>query len=73
MPPSFNFPPSMTHRIKRTNTEINNVLDSAAAWEDHGGTSVSGMSYEQGVGAGIKWLIGDTDEHPLQEDPPEED
>lgn len=58
------------YRIKRTEEEIDNVLNSAAAWEEHGGSGVPGMTYEQGVAAGIRWAVGDTDDHPIEEEPP---
>lgn len=51
--------------LKRTNDEIDNVLNSAADWEERGGSAVPGMTYEQGVAAGIRWAIGDTEEHPI--------
>lgn len=59
----------MAYLIKRKPKEIDDLLNSVAAWEEHGGTALAGMSYEQGVGAGIKWLLGDTEEHPIEEEP----
>lgn len=61
------------YKVKRTDTEINDLLNSAAAWEERGGSAVPGMKYEQGVAAGVKWLIGDTEDHPIDTEPdPEE-
>lgn len=57
------------YKLKRTNKEIDDVLNSAAAWEEQGGSGVPGMTYEQGVSAGVKWAIGDTEDHPIEEDP----
>jgi hypothetical protein len=57
------------NKIKRTDSEIDNLLNSANAWEEHGGSSVPGMSYEQGVKAGIEWLLGNSNEYPIEEEP----
>lgn len=62
----------MSYAIKRTNTEIDNLLNSAAQWEERGGSAVPGMTYEQGVAYGIRWLVGDIQGHPIEEDPPDE-
>ncbi|HTA46355.1 MAG TPA: hypothetical protein VK789_28125 [Bryobacteraceae bacterium] len=59
----------MAYKIKRTDSEIDNVLNSANAWEEHGGSSVPGMSYEQGVKQGIEWVTGASDEIPIEEEP----
>lgn len=55
--------------LKRSNKEIDDCLNSANDWEERGGSAVPGMSYEQGVKAGIAWAIGDTEVHPIEEDP----
>ena len=57
------------YTVKRTNEEIDNVLNSANAWEEKGGTGVPGMTYEQGVKAGIDWVLGNTNEMPIETDP----
>jgi hypothetical protein len=61
----------MKYTLKRSDDEINAQLNTAAAWEDSGGSSVPGMTYEQGVAAALKWLIGDSDEWPIAEEPEE--
>lgn len=61
----------MRYKIKRKGNEIDAQLNTAAAWEDAGDSSVTGMTYEQGVAAAIKWLTGDTEEWPIQEEPDE--
>lgn len=38
--------------------EIDDVLNQCAASEDSGVSEVPGMTYEQGVKAGIEWLQG---------------
>jgi hypothetical protein len=64
----------MAYRLKRTDEEIDNCMNSANAWEERGGSAVPGMSFEQGVKAGIAWVIGDTEEHPISTEPdPDED
>jgi hypothetical protein len=49
--------------IARTEEEVNDVLNWAAEGEEEG-TKYRGMSYEQGIRAGIEWLLGDTDDRP---------
>lgn len=61
----------LTYVIKRRDDEINNLLNSADAWIEHGGTSLRGMSFEEGVAAGIRWLVGDSETYPIEEEPPE--
>ena len=61
----------MGYKLKRKDDEINAQLNTASAWEEHGGSSVPGMSYEQGVQAAIRWLAGETDEWPIAEEPEE--
>ena len=59
----------MNYKLKRSDDDINHQLNTAAAWEEAGGSSVPGMSYEQGVAAAVKWLTGDTEEWPIAEEP----
>jgi hypothetical protein len=61
----------MKYTLQRSDDEINAQLNTATAWEDHGGSSVPGMSFEEGVLAGIRWLIGETEEWPIAEEPEE--
>lgn len=56
-------------KIHPTASDINNQLNDAATWADEGGSSLPGATYEQGVEAAIKWIIGDTKEFPIQELP----
>lgn len=56
---------SKMYRLKRTNTEIDDLLNTANRWEELGGSSVPGMSYEQGVKAAIDWVLGDCDDLPI--------
>lgn len=53
--------------IIRTEQEIWDLLNQCADAEVTGVSSYPGMSYEQGVKAAIEWIIGDTNEHPINE------
>lgn len=53
--------------IVRTEQEIYEVLDECLNCENTGTSIYPGMSYEQGVKAAIEWIIGDTNEHPINE------
>ena len=58
----------MSYRVKRTDGEVDEVLNKAAEQEDKGGSQWPGMTYEQGVQAGIQWLIGNWDHNPMEDD-----
>ena len=58
--------------IKPSEKEINDQLNLADEAFD-GGTKVPGMSYEEGVAAGIRWVCGLTNDKPIEEDLDEED
>lgn len=47
-----------------TKAEIDEVLNQAADAIDQG-SRFGGMSYEEGVRAGIEWVTGQTDENPM--------
>lgn len=48
-----------------TKAEVDEVLNEAGAQVDQGGSKVPGMSYEEGVVAGILWVTGQSDENPM--------
>jgi hypothetical protein len=48
-------------QIARTEEEINDMLNSI---DELGPSVFSGQTYEQGVVAGIQWVLGETDDHP---------
>lgn len=52
--------------IKRTNKEIDELLNLVNSRINDGGTEFGGMTYEQGVEAGIEWILGRTNEHPYE-------
>ena len=51
---------------KPSQSEIDDVLDKCLDQEDEGGSRFPGMTYEQGVKAGIDWLTDDG-AHPLED------
>lgn len=56
----------MTMDNVRTEKEINDLIDKCADAAMNG-TKFSGMSYEEGIRAGIEWVLGLSDEHPLED------
>ena len=54
--------------IVRTEQEICEVLDECLNCENTSTSIYPGMSYEQGVKAAIEWLIGDTEDHPINDE-----
>ncbi len=54
--------------IVRTEQEIYEVLDECLNSENTSTSIYPGMSYEQGVKAAIEWIIGNTNEHPINEE-----
>ena len=55
------------YRIKVSEKEIDEVLNAADEQETKGGSQWKGMTYEQGVSAAIRWLLGMSDENPMQD------
>lgn len=51
--------------ISRTQEEIDDLMNQCSEAEDTGESKYPGMMYEQGIKAAIEWLIGDTDDNPL--------
>lgn len=54
--------------IVRTDQEIYEVLDECLNSENTSTSIYPGMSYEQGVKAAIEWIIGDTEDHPINDE-----
>lgn len=54
-------------RVAVSEDELYALLDQCTEAEDRGSSAYHGMSYEQGIKAGILWAIGETREHPLEE------
>jgi hypothetical protein len=53
--------------VERSDEEVNAVLNTCAEAEESGRSKYPGMTYEQGVANGIRWLLGEIDEHPIDE------
>lgn len=56
----------MTYTIKRSDDEINDVMNRAAEGMEGGGRW-PGMSFEEGVHQALNWVTGGTDENPMSE------
>jgi hypothetical protein len=55
-----------SNSIKRTDEETDELLNKCSDQENKGGSKYPGMTYEQGIQAGISWLLGYADENPLE-------
>lgn len=54
--------------VQRSEDEINDQLDKAIESADTNGSQWPGMSYEQGVQAALRWVTGDEDTGPMDEE-----
>lgn len=54
-------------RIAPPKEDIDEVLNQCSDAADSGRSKFPGMSYEQGVEAAIRWLIGDDDSNPMDD------
>jgi hypothetical protein len=54
--------------IKRSQTEMEDILEKAIEAEDADESSWPGMSYEEGVSATLRWIMGETDESPMADE-----
>ena len=50
----------------KTENEIYDVIDQATEIVSEEGTKCAGMSYEDGVIAALEWVIGRTDNSPVE-------
>lgn len=57
----------MAHSIRRTDDEIDGVLNAVADVQDSGSTKWPGMSYEQGVENALRWVLGEIDDNPMDD------
>lgn len=53
--------------MQPTKQQIDNVLNQCSDLEDSGANPFYGMTYAQGVKAGIEWMLGEADEPPFSE------
>lgn len=57
-------------KTKPTEQEIQSVLEDAIVAECEcmeDGSEYPGMTYEQGVAAAMRWVTGETKDHPLED------
>jgi len=52
--------------IKHTVKEIENMESYAQEWISEGETYVPGMTYEEGVSAALQWVLGNSDDSPIE-------
>lgn len=57
---------STLYTIEQPDNEISSILDNCADAEESGISSFPGMTYEQGILEAIRWLIGESTTHPLE-------
>lgn len=57
----------MSITLVRSESEVNELLDACTAMEAAGETKYPGMSYEQGVKYALDWVLGNSDEHPMED------
>jgi hypothetical protein len=53
--------------VKQSETEINQVLNKCSEAQETGETIAHGQSYEDGVKAGIEWILGWIRTNPMEE------
>lgn len=53
--------------VARSQDEIDDLLNVCSEHEDEGTSKFDGALYEQGVRAGILWVLGQQDENPMEE------
>lgn len=58
----------MELEIVRTKAEVDKVIDTCIENLNNNSHRYSGMTYEDGIRAGIEWLIGETDDYPFDEE-----
>lgn len=56
------------YEVKRSQQEIDDLRNRVVPAIDAGETRFRGMTYEQGIDEAIRWLFGETDDHPYEED-----
>jgi hypothetical protein len=54
--------------VARTDDEVDAQLNLAMESANSGRSRWPGMSYEQGVDAAIRWLIGDVEDPPMEDE-----
>ncbi len=57
-----------TYQLTRDEAEIDDVLNRCADADNTGQSQYPGMTYEQGIRAGVEWLLGIIEESPFDDD-----
>jgi len=55
------------YEVKRSGQQINDVLNAASESEEAGTTRWRGMTYEQGVSAALRWVLGESEDNPMED------
>ena len=55
------------YQVTRSDDEINDLRNAVGDRIDEGGSRFSGMSYEQGIDEVLRWLFGESDDHPYDD------
>jgi hypothetical protein len=55
------------YTVERTDDEIDSLRNAVSEQIEKGRTRYHGLTYEQGIEDSIRWLLGETDEHPYPE------
>ena len=55
------------YEMKRSDSEINDVLNDCSEQEIKGSSRWPAMTYEQGVAEALRWVTGQSEDHPTQE------
>jgi len=53
--------------MERPQERIDEILNRCSEQEEEGGSRWPGMTYEQGVSAAIRWMLGETDDDPYED------
>ena len=56
------------YHVTRSEDEINDLRNEVSERIDKGGSRYSGMSFEQGIDDALRWLFGETDDHPYRDE-----
>jgi hypothetical protein len=52
--------------VLKSKKEIEDQMYKAQSWTSEGNTDVKGMSYEEGVEAALRWVLGEESEEPVE-------
>lgn len=58
----------MELEIVRTEEEVEKLMDDCIENRTNGKHRYAGMTYEEGIRAGIEWLTGETEDYPFDEE-----